>query len=584
MEGERRQQKAGRCESGHSSRAGLTSFAVAIVAALAALPGWVGAGSASLAAADSAAAPETGVSVSSSDEDALKPSDPQAEVGIAGDASSEVSEPPLLTADPGVVGEEQAQAEATSDYRASAEPNGHTQIEQRARTLSASEAPGVDNPLISPGIDAVDGGGTAPADAAGAVGASYYLEAVNNRIAVYDQSDLGEVASKGLAGFVGAPGDVVTEPQLLRDDVHGRWYYAARRLAANGDVFIAFGWSKGGNPANLDDGWCNFFVRTDDPNDFPRLGQDTNRIVIGSNSYQGPGPQAGSFLTAKIRAIPKPGDNQTSCDRPSIDSYGSASAPLQEPDGDLAFTPVPAQTLNDKVTDYIVSDDIFDTRDQLNLWSLTGPKSAPVLAAKPSISVTPYEIPPMVPQPGTNLGLYALDTRLTQAVSQGDPTDGDLQAVWTQHTVRDVGGGMAEVRWYEIVPQDPNGRLRQAGSISSPSLHVFNGAIAPTRQGNGAIIQYDTGNGSSLATLKASSRGPTTPLNQMDSALALRASADPLTDSVSCRGVLVGCRWGDYASMSTDMYQDNTVWGSSELSGPSGPVPQWITKNFELQR
>jgi hypothetical protein len=521
-------------------------------------------------------APAIGALIPSYPEQALLPTDPGSEVHGGADDPRTVIQPPSLTGDPELVASQQAAAEATSAYQQSA--IGST-LPQRSLANSASSS--LAAPLVHAGIGATDTSGMAPADAAGAAGVSYYLEAVNTQVAVYDQSDLHQIDSKGLAGFVGAPGDLVYQPQLLRDDVHHRWYYAAVRQASNGDNFIAFGWSKNGSPADLNAGWCNFFVMTPNTEDFPRLGQDSNRILIGTNVYSSSG---GNFLSAKIRAIPKPGDNQTSCDRPAIDAWGNGTTPLQEPDGDLAFTPVPANTIDDTVTDYVVSADLFNTRDELNLWSIWGPKSDPVMNTINSVSVTPYAIPPLIPQPQTNLGLRALDTRLTNAVAEADPTDGGLEAVWTQHTVRDIGGGIAEVRWYEIVPHDFGNRLRQAGSISYPTTHVFNAAIAPTRQGNGAIIHYDQGNGSTLATLKASSRGPVTPLSQMDDVVTLSQSTDPMTDGESCGSIVTGCRWGDYPSISTDAHQDNTVWGSSELSGAVGNVPQWITKNFELTR
>ena len=59
----------------------------------------------------------------------------------------------------------------------------------------------------------------------------------------------------------------------------------------------------------------------------------------------------------------------------------------------------------------------------------------------------------MSPVPAPPRGVdEAFDGRLTQAVSNRDPTLGASEAIWTQHTVRGRGG-RAELRWYELDPE-----------------------------------------------------------------------------------------------------------------------------------
>src|SRR5262249_61134436 len=100
-------------------------------------------------------------------------------------------------------------------------------------------------------------------------------------------------------------------------------------------------------------------------------------------------------------------------------------------------------------------------------------------------------VPAAAPQPGPAFKLDTLDARPTQAVSAVDPKHGSVTALWTQHTV--FGGAGAQVRWYEINPATHS--LIQKGTISSPSLFTFNGAISPDRRINGASKKFGGGKG-----------------------------------------------------------------------------------------
>ena len=508
--------------------------------------------------------------IAGADEKVLVPSDAAAEVGVFPAAPVKASLP--LTPDPSLVKAQQEAAEATEEYKLSARGSS-VPLSQRKRAIPSSQ-------IYAAGIGP-SSGSPAPPSPTGDIAENRYLEAVSGRVNSYTDTNLSQEASLGLSSFVGAPGDDVRQPQIIRDHQHDRWYYAAERVAGP-DRFFAFGWSKTNTPLPLSSGWCNFFIKTSLIDDSPRLGQDTNRIIIGSNSYD---PSNGRFATAKIRTIPKPIEGDSSCDRPTATIYGSESAPLQEADGDLASQPVPANTRDDTNIGYILSSDVYNTRNQLNRWHTSGPKSAPVLTSDPAIQVPAYDIPPLVPQPNTPNGIYALDARLTEAVATPDPDDASREAIWTQHTVREPSGGLAEMRWYEIVPTDPSNPLHQIGTIGGTLAqgHIFAGSIAPTREGNRALAVYAHGDGSTNPTLAAASRNPTTPAGTFGLPTNLETSAAPLTDGVSCGPLPSGCRWGDTTAINLDTHEDGVIWGSSEISGPSGGVPQWKTRNYKLE-
>ena len=85
--------------------------------------------------------------------------------------------------------------------------------------------------------------------------------------------------------------------------------------------------------------WCRFAQATGSAiDDYPKLATNDGHLVIGSNVFQG-----NSYLTARIWAYEQPPLGDQSCATPPGFSFGSAASPLLSADGDLVFTPVPAQ-------------------------------------------------------------------------------------------------------------------------------------------------------------------------------------------------------------------------------------------------
>src|SRR4029077_1586497 len=185
---------------------------------------------------------------------------------------------------------------------------------------------------------------------------------------------------------------------------------------------------------------CHYSVLTGSLlQDYPKLGHDANWITVGSNIYDD--SQNGfPFVSANIWAIPKPAAGVTSCPAVSATFFGSAAHPLTNTDGTLAFTPVPANTNDSGVNDYIVAahDVSVTPSSKVMVWHVQG-KSTPTLVADGDLSVgATYAIPPAVPQPGTSYLIDSLDGRLTQAVAHFDPKAG-AEGLWTQQTVAGSG-------------------------------------------------------------------------------------------------------------------------------------------------
>lgn len=449
--------------------------------------------------------------------------------------------------------------------------------------------------LDRPGLAAKDNENFGvPPDPTGAIGRRHYLEAVNSRLALFDASGLKQLRARDAYAFWGKSntGQVV-DPQVVWDDGARRWYYAALfNGGGDNDNEILLAWSKSGDPANLEGGWCRMSISTGKLfDDFPKLGFSRNHILIGTNVAD---LGERRILFGRLWAIGKPAKGDASCTRPPIASFGSESSPLRQADGRPAFTLVPVNPVRPAGSAYVIAADCIDDSAgeplcgqldrrgrQITVWHVDGPPASPQLTRDGGIDVRSYKLPVPAPQPGAKTTLDTSDTRLTQAVSAPDPTLRVSEAIWTQHTV-DGPGGRSVVRWYELDPRRLS-ILRQ-GTIANRRNWVFNAAISPTSRGDGAVIDYNVAGGKQLPEIRARTRGPKDAKSAMKGEVTLAKSVSPDTCDLDPGEP---CPWGDYAAATPDPRRANVVWGSNELLGsPKHPGPlgsHWRTQNFAIR-
>jgi PKD repeat protein len=475
---------------------------------------------------------------------------------------------------------------------------GSAMLADPAASLSTPpSAPGtravVSGTLNQPGLVSADNAphGYTPPDPTGAVGPNHYFEFVNSKVRVYNKSDLSPAAAAvSLDVFVGAAGHSVFDPQIQWDQQNGRWLYVADDCltgACSSGNRLAYGFSKTSNPTG---GWCNYFIDTGTLfDDYPKLGHNDNFIIVGTNVF------APSFVSARIWTAPKPapGDITGSCPAAGTPHYWSgpaagpvrdgtiSSSQLRTSDGSLAFTPVPANTLDSSANGYVMAAQGGGAQNNVMAWHID---AAGNLVADGNIGVTAFTAPPNVPQPGTTDKLDSSDSRLTQAVAVKDP-GANAEAVWTQHTVS--GGGGSVVRWYEFLPASV--AKRQEGTISAGAgIFVFNGAISPTMAGDEAAIQYNTGGAAQSPDIRASSRRHNAAVGTMTGEVVLGTSGGAAQDftCTSRDSTSAACRWGDYAGMSPDPSNPHRVWGTNQLldapTSPTSASAMWKTRNFAL--
>lgn len=417
-------------------------------------------------------------------------------------------------------------------------------------------------------------------DSTGAVGGRWYVHTVNNEFAVFSRASLRRVATLSGPRFLdpASPPVFSGDPQILWDRAGRRWYFATHSLRGTDGWRLWYGWSRTSDPTDLRRGWCRFSISADDPtgrrlDDFPKLGQDAARIIIGSNYVD----QTADTFTARVVSVPKPPRGDRSCAPPRPSIFGTLAAPLRTPARRIAVTPVPANPVTPGRDGWIVAAECTAKEcgrtvgHSLALWKLTGPAATPRLVPAATLRVPAFRVAPPALQRGSPRRLDTLEsTWLTSAAAAPEPRAGGRLAIWTQHTVAGPGGRPA-VRWYEIVPSLR--RVRQAGLIADPRAAVFNGAVGPTRDGDGAVAVYSVSSRTQLPSLRVRARTAALPPGRFGTERIIARSVAPnATCSAPPRNKI--CRWGDYSGAVPDPDRRGVVWITGQVMGPRRADPE----------
>jgi len=507
---------------------------------------------------------------------------------IASVARSVVHERPVVTGHPGLAALPRSEAALRRAKRAAARrarrhrPSAHTHAAVR------SVVPG----LVASGLRASQSLYAVPPDTTGAIGPQHYVEIVNDAVAVFRRTDLARVAGPvPNETFTRAPaGTFASDPQMQWDPQSGRWLFLAvaftvspTTLQPSGPNYLVYGFSKTADPSDLSQGWCRYSVASGSSttgeallDDFPKLGHDDEHMIFGSNVFTvGGSGGEGDFVTARIWSVPKPaaGDLTACPPAATATAFGADGAPLRTATGELATTPVPANTADASPAGYVVAahDATLGAQSKIAVWHVGGTATAPTLVSDGDVTVGAYR----VPRPARQFLVRPIDTldaRLTMAVAHADPDAGGQEAIWTQHTI-DPGNGTVGMRWYELLPS--SGTARQQGTITEPLVDVFNGAISPAMDGRSAAAVYDRSGSLLLPQIRARSRTGAMALGALSSSSIGLASGGSPDFDLGCSAV---CRWGDYSGASPDPAATSVVWVASQsIANPGGLLPNWTT-------
>lgn len=410
--------------------------------------------------------------------------------------------------------------------------------------------------------------GFAPSDSTGAVGTQRFIELVNSQFAIYDKGSTTPMSTGSLNTLANASSaDTLFDVQVIWDPTTSRFYYAMIDVESQTQNNLAYGYSKSASPSSgSSSDWCRYSISYGSQfPDYPKLGDSKNFALIGVNVF------SGNFFTgADALAINKPSSGSGCQSSPKI----KTKTDLMSNDSTLAFTPVPANSIDTKGNGWIVAVPSSLPSKKISLFKVQKKNGeAKIQKTATQLNVGSYSAPSNAPQSGNSTKIDTLDGRLTQAIGAIAPNHDDKFAVWTQHTVS--GGAGSKVRWYEVNPSKPS--VFQKGSASSSSRYNFDGAISPNRAvkgsdksgGKNMVMNFVASSSSSFPAIKmVSKKGGDNQSGQV----AVKQSPGPIA-GFDCSDSDQGepCRWGDYAAATPDPSSSSRIWNVSQWASGNKP-------------
>lgn len=412
----------------------------------------------------------------------------------------------------------------------------------------------------------------APPDTNGAVGATQYVQWVNESFAVFDKATgaiaagfpkAGNTLWKGFGGGCEVNND--GDPIVQYDKAANRWVLTQFSVTNPG----TYGYLQCVAVSTTSDATGSYYryafsYGSTQFNDYPKMGVWPDGYYVTYNIFNNGSTFAGAKACAFERAKMLTGAPATQQCFQLSSAYGG----LLPSDLDGAIAP-PAGSPN-----FLLN---FGN-NSLNLWkfhvdwsnsantTLTGPTNISVALFNAACSGGGA----CIPQPGTSQKLDSLADRLMYRLAYRHFTDGHESLV-VNHSVTASGtkrSSVTGVRWYEL--RNPSGAptVFQQGTFSPDSTSRWMGSIAMDKQGNIAL-GYSASSGSVYPSIRYTGRLVTDTLNTLQTENNILTGGGSQLTNLS--------RWGDYSSMTVDPVDDCTFWYTTEYLKSSGTF-NWSTR------
>jgi Fibronectin type III domain len=403
----------------------------------------------------------------------------------------------------------------------------------------------------------------APPDTNGAVGATQYVQWVNESFAVFNKSTgalvYGPVAGNTLwSGFGGGcQANNDGDPIVQYDKAANRWVFTQFSVTTT-PYLQCVAVSTSSDATGSYNRYAFTYGNTQFP-DYPKLGVWTDAYFISFNIFNNGVSFAGAKACAYDRNAMLAGAVATQVCFQLSPSYGGL-LPSDLDGSNAPPTGSPNFFLN------------FGT-NSLNLWkfhvdfltptnsTFSGPTNIPVAAFAAACSGGTC-----IPQSGTNQKLDSLADRLMYRLAYRHFSDGH-EALVVNHSV-DPGNGTSGIRWYEI--RNPNGTpgVFQQGTFAPDSAYRWMGSIAMDQAGDIAV-GYSLSSSSIFPSIRYTGRVPSDVLGTMEAENTLLTGGGSQLPTLS--------RWGDYSAMSIDPVDDCTFFFTTEYLKASGTF-NWSTR------
>jgi len=408
----------------------------------------------------------------------------------------------------------------------------------------------------------------APPDTNGAVGATQYVQWVNESFAVFNKST-GAIApgfpKAGNTLWAGFGGGCETnndgDPIAQYDKAANRWVLTQFSVATT-PYLQCVAVSTTSDATGSYNRYAFSYGNTQFP-DYPKLGVWPDAYYITYNIFNNGSTFGGAKACAFDRAAMIAGNPATQVCFQLSTSFGG----LLPSDLDGATAP-PAGSPN-----FFVN---FGS-NSLRLWkfhvdfaapansTFTGPTTIPVAAFSAACSGGGT----CIPQPNTRQKLDSLADRLMYRLAYRN--FGNHESLVVNHSVAVAGNkhsSVTGIRWYEL--RSPNGTptVFQQGTFSPDSTSRWMGSIAMDKVGDIAL-GYSASSSSVFPSIRYTGRVSTDALGTLQSENSILISSGSQLSNLS--------RWGDYSSLTVDPVDDCTFWYTTEYLKSSGTF-NWSTR------
>ena len=401
----------------------------------------------------------------------------------------------------------------------------------------------------------------APPDTNGAVGATQYVQWVNESFAVFDKTTgallLGPVAGNTLwSGFGGGcqtnnDGD----PVVQYDKAANRWVMTQFSVTTTPFLqCVAVSQTSDATGA-----WYRYAFTQPNFNDYPKVGVWPDGYYVSYNMFNG-----NTFVGGRACAMDRSKMLTGAAATQVCFQLSSAFGGLLPSDLDGA-TPPPAGAPNPFVA-------FGNNSASLDIWKFHVDFATPANStfAQTNIPAPAFNVAcsgggTCIPQQGTNNQLDSLADRLMHRLAYRN--FGDHESLVVNHSV--TAGSSVGIRWYEI--RNPNGAayVFQAGTYAPDANYRWMGSIAMDKVGNIAL-GYSVSGTSLFPSIRYTGRLPG------DAAGQLTAGESSI---VTGGGAQTGNlhRWGDYSALTIDPSDDCTFFYTTEYLKASGSF-NWSTR------
>jgi hypothetical protein len=242
---------------------------------------------------------------------------------------------------------------------------------------------------------------------------------------------------------------------------------------------------------------------------------------------------------------------------------------ILNPDHRTVFTLQPAIHYRSAAGPAYFVNALWPNGTSLTAWTLTNPLAGwktpagtPTFTAA-AVACQAYDLPPAAEQPGGPPKITTDDTRLLNAVYDGD---GPTKGLWTTHTSKFTWPGDTEARsvaqWYQI--DVTASKVVQQGRYGVPGVYHFFPAVQTIANGD-AFILFARSSSSDFAQLRAAGRQAADAPGTLSNSTVVQPGASAFPDT----------RWGDYFSVARDPDDDGVAWLCGEYAGARGA---WATR------